>query len=479
LIEFLVPDGFLSPGTLGQHDTPDIASPLFGFFNYEGRGWDYTTSNGGLQIGGYGYFTIVHELGHAIGLAHPHDNGGGSTIWPGVTSAFDSYGSNDLNQSIYTVMSYNTGWDKLLDPDGKGISVYGYNAGPSAFDIAAVQYLYGANNSYRTGNDTYTLPDANSAGTFWTCIWDAGGTDRIFYGGSKSVTIDLTAATIDNSPTGGGVLSYASAIQGGLTIANGVVIENAYGGFGNDIIKGNAVGNRLFGRNGNDSIDGRAGADHLEGGLGNDIYYVDHQFDSVIESSNGGFDTVRSSAAFILRSNVESLVLTSNAIYGTGNGLDNLIHGNAVRNILSGMNGADKLYGHDGNDLLTGGNGNDILDGGRGADTLYGLGGRDYFYFRNIVDLGRFTATTDIIKDFSRASGDKIHVATIDANASLSGNQTFEFIGTDPFSHAGQIRWYTGRGQTHFLLNTDSDSSYEALIRVAGTYAPDATWFVL
>jgi serralysin len=45
---------------------------------------------------------------------------------------------------------------------------WGYQKGPGAFDIAAVQALYGPNTRYHTGNDTYTLPIANISGTGWT-----------------------------------------------------------------------------------------------------------------------------------------------------------------------------------------------------------------------------------------------------------------------------------------------------------------------
>ena len=73
------------------------------------------------------------------------------------------------------------------------------------------------------------------------------------------MTINLTAATLDNSPTGGGVISSASGIHGGYTIAKGVVIENAYGGSGSDTLTGNFADNIL---------NGGAGADTMTGGGG-------------------------------------------------------------------------------------------------------------------------------------------------------------------------------------------------------------------
>ena len=285
-IEHVVTGAFFNnDGTLGMHETPDTGAPANGWYNEWAGGW----GSGGLAAGGYNYGILVHEIGHGLGLAHPHDDGGGSSIWPGVTGRFDSYGSNNLNQGIFTVMSYNPGWDAVQDPEGDRRTAYGYVGGPMAFDIAAIQYLYGPNMAYHTGNDTYTLPGIDAPGTFWTCIWDADGVDQIVYGGTRNATIDLRAATIDNSLTGGGVPSYvhysvpfdALSVLGGFTIANGVVIENASGGSGNDTLTGNNVANFLSGNNGadalvggfgNDSLVGAFGADTLLGNQDNDVH---------------------------------------------------------------------------------------------------------------------------------------------------------------------------------------------------------------
>jgi serralysin len=134
-----------------------------------------TWSAAGLGAGGYGYLTLLHELGHLLGLAHPHDGGPASdaTLFPGVTAAFDDYGDYNFNQGIYSIMSYNAGWSTLY-PNHNFLD-YGWSATPMAFDIAAIQAIYGANTTYPTGSDTYALATINAPGTFFSCIWDAGG----------------------------------------------------------------------------------------------------------------------------------------------------------------------------------------------------------------------------------------------------------------------------------------------------------------
>jgi serralysin len=124
-------------GPLGVFGPPGTHHAGTGAFNDQGRGWD-ASPGGGLEQGGYGFITMIHEAGHGLGLAHPHDRGGTSTVFPNVTRDFGDYGKFDLNQGIYTMMSYNDGWQTA--PHGVTSSDdYGYEGTPMAIDIGVLQ----------------------------------------------------------------------------------------------------------------------------------------------------------------------------------------------------------------------------------------------------------------------------------------------------------------------------------------------------
>jgi serralysin len=284
--------GMGAPSLLGRMSPPDTASEGQTEYNAGDERW----TQEGLAPGGFYFGTLIHEFGHGHGMAHPHDNGGKSSImrdsdtesgYVEETSPFNyTLGDYDLNQGVYTMMSYMDGWQTSPYGQPSSTAGYGFIGSLMAFDIAVIQDKYGVNEEWATGNDTYTLMDVNQKAEFdangnqtkqataYKSIWDAGGTDEIVYNGTKNANIDLRPATLQYEYGGGGWISYAFGIHGGYTIANGVTIENATSGGGNDTLRGNSAANRLDGGAGNDSIRLQDGGDDTAiGGLGNDSFY--------------------------------------------------------------------------------------------------------------------------------------------------------------------------------------------------------------
>jgi serralysin len=376
---------------LGSMEPPDEPNEGLALFNSGDERWNATD----LQQGGFSFTTLIHEFGHGNGLAHPHDNGGHSGIMHGVQPegagvADYTTGDFDLNQAVFTMMSYEDGWQDSPYGNAPTTGGYGYLGSLMALDIAAIQDKYGVNEDTATGNDLYVLKDVNAPGTYFTSIWDAGGNDRIIYYGARDAHIDLRPATLQYEWGGGGWVSYANGIFGGFTIANGVTIENATGGSGNDTLIGNDAANVLIGNAGNDTLDGDLGGDvlaggdgddtliggtgtanELIGGTGNDLYYVSVQGDTVYEAAGEGTDTVRTALSnYTLSANVENLIFTGTGDFvGVGNDGNNFILGGSGNDIIAGGLGSDSLAGGDGNDILIGDTGaaNELI-GGTGDD---------------------------------------------------------------------------------------------------------------
>lgn len=325
--------------------------------------WISTMSSGATDrdwsVGSYNFMLLLHELGHALGLKHPFD---GSIVLPAA---------QDTTQ--YTVMSYtehphNLFVDVSRNANGSAswrsfeVSV----DSPMLYDVAATQYLYGLNLSYRTGNDVYTFDPATP---FFRTLWDAGGTDTISVANfSQACVIDLrdghfSSIKIPSDSTAGYNWSAPppQATYDGtdnLAIAFGCVIENAIGGNGNDTLIGNSSDNSLDGGSGNDTLrgdagndtfdwdsDSRGGNDMFYGGAGNDIYVLNSASDSVIEYNGEGTDAVWVNFAY----SIEKLAHVENLMAFGSTGVS--LTGNAASNVLAGSSG---------NDILDGGGNNDV-----------------------------------------------------------------------------------------------------------------------
>jgi Ca2+-binding RTX toxin-like protein len=436
---------------------------------------DYRYNESGLTKGGFFFPTLLHEFGHAHGLAHPHDNGGRSSIMRGAGGGTGgiggAYGDFNLSQGIFTMMSYNDGWD--LRPDGTRASPsipvtaigaanqadYGHVGSFGALDIAVLQDKYGVNEEYARGDNVYQLKDVNARGTYYETIWDGGGTDTIRYDGARNGVIDLRAATLKYEEGGGGRVSYYQGIQGGFTIANGVVIENATGGSGADQIFGNAANNILTGNAGADHLRGGAGNDTLIGGEGMDYAWYDDAVSAVTVELGSSAAQNTGGAGIDTLSGIEGLI---------GGRFNDTLIGNAVGNELLGGDGADILVGGAGNDRLVGDAGHDHLYGGDGVDTLIGGAGYDYARYDDAAAGVTVSLALVGLQDTGAAGMDDL--SGIEAlvgsafddflSGDVGGNEILGGAGNDQIFGAGGADALTGgAGADAFFFAALSDSA--------------------
>ncbi|MFC0010480.1 M10 family metallopeptidase, partial [Devosia nitrariae] len=277
---------------LAESNTPSTAWAYMPSTNAEGGDAWFNNSSGYYDApkkGNYAFTSFIHELGHTLGLEHPHH---GSSIMPA-----------DRDSMEYTVMSYKSYIG--ADEDTFVNEEWGYAQSLMMYDIAALQHLYGANFSTNSGNTIYKWSPAtgemfvNGAGQgkpgdnrIFQTVWDGGGTDTYdFSNYTTNLEVDLRPGRWTS--TSGEQLAWLNVFGSEVAtgnIANALLyqgdtrslIEIAKGGSGHDTIVGNVAANTLFGLggddllgggDGNDKLVGGTGADWLEGGDGSDYAY--------------------------------------------------------------------------------------------------------------------------------------------------------------------------------------------------------------
>ena len=179
---------------------------------------------------------------------------------------------------------------------------------------------------------------------------------------------------------------------------------------------------------------------------------------------------------------------TSSYIYGT-TGADlidlsarttaQLVNGQTGDDTIIGGSAGDSLNGDGGNDVITGGAGADSLTGGPGSDILTGGLGADRFVWSALGDFGP-AGLEDVVQDFSRASGDKLVLNSIDANPLRGGDQAFSFLGTGAFTgKPGQLDYAVSGADVIVYGDINGDGVADFQFRVAAISSLQASDFVL
>lgn len=224
-----------------QSDTVSIDTSVGSWQNLSGIGTEDTTG-----YGGYGWSTVLHEIGHVLGLNHPGNYDETADLATQQTYYTDTH--------QYSVMSYFDAAQSGANWTSNGIA---YNANtPMLFDIAAAQSIYGANTTTLAGNDVFGFNAStsisgnaalNAVYNFSTnalpiiTIWDAG----------QNNTLDLSGyTTAELVNLNAGAFSSVNGLTNNIAIAYGMTIDTAIGGNGNDIFALNADNDRIDGGGG-------------------------------------------------------------------------------------------------------------------------------------------------------------------------------------------------------------------------------------
>ncbi|HEX2556242.1 MAG TPA: M10 family metallopeptidase [Microvirga sp.] len=394
-----------------ESDAPNTAWAYYPHGSAEGGDAWFNNSRNQYENpvrGNYANSTFMHEIGHALGLKHPHEVSGSFGALP-----------VDRDSLEYSVMSYRA---YIGAPTSTGYTneTWGYPQSLMMYDIAAIQKIYGANFNTNSTDTVYAWSPTTGEMTvngmgqgvpggnrIFQTVWDGGGSDTYDFSsyfaglaidlqpGRWSTTSSAQLAYLGNSKYAVG--NVANALQY-MSDARSL-IENAKGGSGADAVIGNTAANTLWGNGGNDKLFGLVGADVLVGGTGDDVLDGGEGSDTARFSGRSadytwspnpdgtwtltglegtdtliGIETLQFTDTALTLQVATPLTpptppLTLNVVKSGTEGSD-LLEGGAGHDTLTGLMGDDALYGFDGNDLLDGGGGADQLLGGAGVDTV-------------------------------------------------------------------------------------------------------------
>lgn len=398
-------------------------------------------------------YLLIHEIGHSLGLEHPHD---GTLL------------DNEFDNTDFTMMSYNT----TGSPNALGV-----------LDILALQNIWGKNTSTGASDNSYSGPRNGSS---VDSIYDFSGFDTFDGSGyDVDLKLDLREGAFSHFGTGKKV-----------SIAFGTIIENARGGSASDEITGNSHANIIWGGEGDDVIHAGSGDDKVYSDKGADKVYLGDGDDYV--RVGGGLEEFHGGAgsdyiSYYASAHGVKVNLATNTVSGSWasndviSGFENVSGSKAGNDTIYGTtgankiktyggddkiyagSGADKVYAGKGSDIVELGAGNDYVKVGGGEESFDGGTGNDYIsYYASTggitIDLeadtvSRSWAVNDTIKDFESASGSKTGA---DKMYGTSGANTLKGYGGNDklYGRSGNDKLYGGTGNDYFDGGAGTDLLY-------------------
>ncbi len=217
--------------TRGYSFVPGLGTPAA----VDGDVWLDTETAALLKPGQEGFYVLLHELGHALGLQHPLSEGDTSGATVLLSRLATTQNTVMLDEGVAKVMRVWPSWFGMMD-------------------LQALRSLYGSR-AVATGDDLYDL--ARLTSLMGGLLVDDAGVDTVDFSTSS------TGVQADLRP--GATWSFGGDAQGqyraNLTLAWSSVIEHVRGSQGDDDLVGNDLDNTFASMGGNDLIDGGAGFD--------------------------------------------------------------------------------------------------------------------------------------------------------------------------------------------------------------------------
>lgn len=385
------------------HNDNDYDGWLGLYAQRSGDVWLNPRFNRDLEPGNRAWYVTMHEIGHAVGIKHPHE---GDDQLP--------FRLQNMSNTVMSYSAYSGAGNSFSDNSIDYPQTY------MRSDIKALQHIYGADYSTNSGDTVYewrpgtgdTLIDGEVAispgdNTIFLTIWDGDGRDTYDLSAYRTrLNVDLRAgrasdfgtdqdADLGNGRSADGMVYNAYLFRNDRR----ALIEDAIGGAAADRIIGNVANNELHGRGGADRLIGLRGDDTLRGGAGADTL-IGGNGDDLLVGDRGG-DLLRGGSGDDAVSYAASgRQVTVNLFAGMGRGGDargdrylsiediegsrkhDVLIGSARDNDISGLSGRDRIDGRGGDDVLTGGGGADVFVFGRGRTgedhiTDFGFRGQD------------------------------------------------------------------------------------------------------